>query len=433
MKKVIIRTLSAILSISVLLSCIFCLTISADETEARPSCVADHFNRLQSTIRFVNDNATYVYNTPPSEDTCGYAAISMLLAFYDSYWHERFVPDDLEWDKGMYNSVTDNIAKTFSAETEYQAWQEASDNGDTYGEFVNDTYDEYLESYLITLGKELGYCNDNSTIYPLIGTTAKSLLEYYLYDIQDFTTDQVTVHIERAADPGHSDETLFNTMKEHILDGYPVIYAGIPYNVGNHDYEIASDAVDDLIDGHLLMAYDTVGSENNITDIKLHTGWDWAGHEHTTVNTTEYDSWNYIIWLEINEENLPHQCTDAYHDVATDTDICACKVYYNTHPAHVCGKKSNTMTSYDSAGHHYECTCGAPIIENHNYTNYTSVDLRHHTAVCADCGYSTLDAHAWKRISLSISMCDYCGQTKDHLNGKPGMVPLDDENEEEIE
>ena len=26
-----------------------------------------------------------------------------------------------------------------------------------------------------------------------------------------------------------------------------------------------------------------------------------------------------------------------------------------------------------------------------------------------------------------------CGQTKDNLGGKPGMVPLDNENEEEIE
>ena len=46
------------------------------------TCVEDHFQKLKAS------------EAPPSEDSCPYVAMSMLLSYYDAYWNDQFVIDD---------------------------------------------------------------------------------------------------------------------------------------------------------------------------------------------------------------------------------------------------------------------------------------------------------------------------------------------------
>ena len=112
MKKYLNKTIAFGLFVAIIAS-LSNIYVSADETELRSSCVEDHFNMLGTTSN----------STPPSVYSCAYVALSMLLTFYDSYWHEDFVPDRFEWDKGTYDSSTDTLLTTFNASTENDAWE----------------------------------------------------------------------------------------------------------------------------------------------------------------------------------------------------------------------------------------------------------------------------------------------------------------------
>ena len=240
-----------------------------------------------------------------------------------------------------------------------------------------------------------------------------------------------------------------------------------------------------------MIAYSTDGDVDNPTDINLHTG--WSGQEHIeSVNSTEYNYFNMVIWLEINEENLPHQCTDAYRDYSDETKTyCACQIY-STHPSHNsnhisisgnsdydeayhwtngchCGKSGpdSVVTPHDlsyviisgSTTHYEECDdCGYSDYVDHNYNQLTSVSDTHHAESCAcgtvvstqeahiatrcvsngtslhsiycKCGYLiSQDLHEMIIIDWRFSKCMYCGYVRD--NSVPGQIIMGVEDEAE--
>ncbi|MBQ8302081.1 MAG: hypothetical protein IJX97_00850 [Clostridia bacterium] len=472
MKKSIIKNISALLTLVLLMSTFFGVSAQAIST----SCVVDHFTNLVTT----GASSSEVIRTPPSAYSCSYTAMSMLLSFYDSYWRDDFIVsadgiNETDWEQGVYNPTTDTLIETFSASEEAEKWSNfANSDESNYNEFViHPDYDHYLESYLISLAKEINLCDEDDTVFGLKGYEIVDFLEYYLYDVRGFTEDQITVHMQRAVNLEGGDELLFEQMVNHINAGFPLIYAGSDLTIDFSQIEFFDQIVSQT-GGHAMIAYSFDGTIENPTDINLHTG--WSRYEHIeSVNGTEYNVWNLIIWLEIDEENLPHQCTDAYRNPANTQSFCACQVY-STHPAHnnnhisVNGNNKFNDThhytnachcdqagpdsvltphdlSYDyteSSNNHFEECSGCEYSETveHTYNGLVQVSDTHHVGVCAcgaegtttaahyeagyvaeskdihyvycKCGYRiSTDYHSFVPVNARFSACRDCGYIKD--------------------
>ena len=263
--------------------------------------------------------------------------------------------------------------------------------------------------------------------------------------------DKVIVHMQSAGLLDILQDDLNNTIKEQLNKGFPVIYFGSRIN--NTEISTIED-IFNLQTGHFMVAY----GETDNGDIKLHNGWNSS--EYTTVNTTDYQYNNLAIWLEINEDNLPHECSNNYYDTDKNSYVCACNVYYRTHPQHnhfyydsysvsghygmcICGVTADFEThniiystiegqpsqhfercigcnyirtihhEYDyeeiSNEYHYkECACGQNNTEPHYEQKYTPTGITQHHIYCK-CGYSFgTESHTFTQIG-TYNVCDYCG------------------------
>lgn len=92
--------------ISVLLMLVILFTGVFGINSFAVTAVEDHFGKLN----LLNDQTTTLL---PSQNTCGYVAMSMLLTFYDSYWHKNFVEENYEWQQGRFASETLELKRTF--------------------------------------------------------------------------------------------------------------------------------------------------------------------------------------------------------------------------------------------------------------------------------------------------------------------------------
>ena len=410
MKKNVSKITAAILSLVLMFSGVFSLIVSADEPEVRPPCLQDHFGRLNKPSQSVSPNM---------EGTCVFVAMSMMLGYYDSYWRDDFIRSmddgqhEMDWDRGEYNSISDRLIKTFHAGTEAAAWGNRSSG--TNEEFSENHEYEYLQSYLMQISQE----EYNILQVALVEVQVKHILEVYLYERCGFTEEQITVNIQHQLT--HGDNTLYTTMKQQISQGNPVMYLGLSLDVlpENLDGDFAA------IGGHAMVAFDVVTKEYG-EDIKLHTGWNDNdtnddsddtdaqndGENYDYVNTTNFSHHNSIIWLDINEELLPHVCTDAYEDTATNQNVCACYVYSNTHPAH-CSHNYHCTPKNDSY-HHDICGCGVAINQTRHTFTYSTYSTAFHSKYCASCGYSFYEPHnlIFEQYSTEYhkKRCTVCGE-----------------------
>lgn len=199
-----------------------------------------------------------------------------------------------------------------------------------------------------------------------------------IYNKCGFDSSKVTVSIYKAYDTNHSEEKMINIAKEQIDSGNPVIFMGL-----NADLTPAFLDGDAMIEwGHAMIGYDTFINSEGKQDIRLHLGYNWS-NPTTSIRTTDYTHFNSIIWLEINEENLPHQCTNAYHDEDTNVDVCACQVYYNTHPNHKHTLFKEHYSYNNNNSHMSVCICGNEKANPHIVSNVVN---KH--GVCISCGAS---------------------------------------------
>ena len=352
------------------------ITVNADEPVSQKMCVKDHFNRLNGT-----DDAP-----PNMNGSCTFVAMSMLLSFYDVYWNEQFVApfdhsgdsSNLEFQKGYYSRSSDTLYYTFNANNEVRDWN--NHVGNIY-DFVANNKDKYLQSYLIDMCNELPIIDE----FGVLDYQVQDLLERYLYIKRGFTTNQVIVNIEYAQSVG--DEELIRIMKEQINSGNPVIFFGFSDDLLPE--EIDSDDV--LFGGHAMIGYD-VTTTNGQDDIVLNLGWNDGSTQ--TVRTTDFHCFKSIIWLEINEENLPHICSDSYYDFLENEYYCACEVYYYTHSTHSVHIYSG-LEYYNSQSHCYRCGCGyITNIQSHNLS-YSYYSPTQHYKICSDCIYSGAETHSY--------------------------------------
>ena len=112
-----------------MLSSVMCITASASSSTYKEhvSCVNEHFAWMQHE----NDSSTE--ERYPSNDVgnCPFVAMSLLLSYYDAYWHDDFVPDDIVPDDNVDNNLetmgvidtnTGEIVKDFNLKLENEDW-----------------------------------------------------------------------------------------------------------------------------------------------------------------------------------------------------------------------------------------------------------------------------------------------------------------------
>ena len=163
-------------------------------------------------------------------------------------------------------------------------------------------------------------------------------------------------------------------------------------------------------------------------NILLHTGWQNNPHKVLIVNEETADEYSddiitdyiynkEIIWLEINEESLPH--THAYNYIEKNTQelLCSCQIY-SSHPEHENNHKYFQKTN---ANHLYEeCACGEKTIIHVHDREYSNVSNYIHTEACTMCDYLESVFHSYGLISISstqhqqVCACGKRGSIYDH-------------------
>lgn len=388
--KVLKRIFAITLIISVLMSCVVINASASGSTYTEhTSCVNEHFAWVQDEANPASSkSARYPEN---NVGNCPFVAMSLLLSYYDAYWHDDFVPNNAENDFetiGVINTTTGAIVSDFHFALENDQWNNIYNKHlgytdaewrDIYGDFVEDYASDFFNLYLIYLAMNSNWgIYDLANTYGLTALQMVSFLEYYLYNIRGFSEEQVTVNKMSALLPnGRYD--MFNKATQLINDGYPVLYCGVDTSLDEFQLSDPNIDFDNIIAGHVLLGYDTPNSDITLSQC-------WNNYDCTTFGNTEYKYISSIIWLEINPEVFPHVCSVSYVD-ANDPNrtFCTCEIYRN-HPNHVdsinsgaeiCPMGTSTAT----------CLCGESIKNTHNYCYINHGNVQHWLE-CA-CGEKT--------------------------------------------
>lgn len=338
------------------------------------SCVQDHFSMLRYDYDSTENDKI---RTPPSENSCPYTAMSMLLMFYDAYWNDRFVDFNHEWQLGVYDSLNDKLEETFAPIEEAEDWSEyirdnISDPSTSdlyYKAYTQSHYYEFLESYLVWCGVNNRFHSNANASLGLSDEEMYQFLVLHLFVTKGFYNNEVTLHYLH-----EDDGDIVEKMREQIDKGYPVLYMGKRLAIdelGNTEKK-----------GHVLLAYGKDGS-----DIKLHTG--WSENEFQTLSSTQYNLSRAIMWIEINETNLPHTCSQMYKDSAdSSTTYCVCQIY-GDHPNH----QHISVERYDENNHWIGCGCEQRYdVEAHNFTSVVD-SFENNDLVACECGYTKYQSH----------------------------------------
>lgn len=384
MKKIFSKIASLIIVLSILISS-FCININAVEFTEPPflSTYAAHY--------FHNLNSNFGTNI---EGTCGYVAAAMLLSFYDSYWQDNFIPEQYD-TIGAYNSNSLEILSSPGIRSELDL---INSSGYTdYDNFIDDHADYYLHLKLLQIGRDsLGLCNPTlqDWIEYISGNPIETDWAISIWDVKNVINEyfaglsgggvsvknNVTVKISSFLDADHitaeDPNALIRTeMIQKIRQGIPVIYFGYSESTNG---------------GHFLIAYDY--DEDN-DEIYFHTGWSNNTQITNESNLFIYTSNTSILWFEFDEENLTHECTDAYVSGAAGNEICSCYIYNSIHPAH--GYHNHLDRNYNDKYHWDECPCGEKgeyIYHTLTYSNPTNTV--HHQS-CTECDYESDYPHTY--------------------------------------
>ena len=440
MKKYIKRTISLLIIFSALLSLMSIVSFADDTTEEEvyESCLEHYFDKLEDGF---SKNVI---------GSCGYVAMSLFLNYYDTYWNDNFVADVYE-NRVDYrstlkflsspageneNDLWDAIWDTYVAENyrpeeweSFEAFREL-----LYPLFVKNHYPDFVEDHqgegylhldLIGLGIEKGYYDGifaDDEYSTSLSETAEIFEEYFkaifgdynYYDTWlDFEGDDdppIIIHVMRESD--FTSEEIKEKMYELLEQNIPVMYRGVNPATGG---------------GHRLIAYNVTKDENTgeVVDFKMHTG--WLVNNQRNSESLEYTEDIGILWLEIDEERIPHVCCDKY-TTSSGENICSCDAYGELHPEHV---HEYSLESTTETTHTYTCAWGCEKTEHHDRKNCYSISNVMHTATCS-CGRTYSEQHNFEKKSARYSVCMNCGYTRDHFGGNEN-VHLGTKEDEETE
>ncbi len=405
------KLVSGILIFSILLSIFSICASSNDSSEEYKTVAHHHFHKLGSNV------------PANSHGSCGYVAMSMLLSFYDTYWSDLFVAE--KYENPLKPSVTpaNNYPNTVASLIleNGDLSDDEKDNESAYRNFIYENANKYLHMNLILLGiqNNLNHEDDNEDSFGITASETAGVLDKYFdlifgaadYYREDQNYDEtlpVTVHIVKEDTSAESRQNVINCIKEQVKKGNPVIYGADKIKSQSEKATSGSKNGIEKI-GHWMVAYGIDDSD----DILLHLGY-YTGDTYSTINTVEFNLSIEAVWVEINEDILPHSCSDNYDWASNHTSVCSCIAYKDLHPEHV-HEKDNEVVSRTATTHTYRCKWGDICVEElHTYISYQDSTATSHTARCA-CGYSTSQPHMfeYKNVSNLYHKCVCaCGYTK---------------------
>ena len=378
-------------------------------------------------------------NIPQNEvGSCVYVSMAMLLSFYDFYWDDSFVVEKFEENiknmetgedyRLLYTVTSANLDRVPYLKLENNEWKTFEANDGSYSSFVNDPENKlkYIHLYLISIGTSLGfhYGDERDTDYGVKPDEQIEILDAYLDSIfgpADYYRSDgnyadnlpVEIHYIDETDEGVSRQDVIDAIKTQVVNGNPVMYGGYKLaDTGDKTKTSNEDSDGDGKVGHSMIAYNWTGDLDAEFDIELHKG--HIGSTKTTINTTEYDLNIDAMWIEINENILPHSCPEEeenynFVERTTGKAVCSCQIYGEKHTEH----KNEVFCVYNTSPtqHDYICICGKNIVGEHKYTTYNGLTSTSHTAIC-ECGYSVNQTHEliyWKNSSTHHKMGCVCG------------------------
>ena len=426
-RKIKIKTISFFVIVALLIcsSAIYAFA-DTEAPEIEYTTVASHY--------FNEINYDIPYN---HHGSCGYVAMSMLLSFYDTYWSDLFIDEDLEHPTKPSASDTADLNRlmvpklklenTLLSETE-------KEDISAYRMFIQNNQDEYLHMLLLSYGIERNYHltgEDDSGITDDFGITTNEIGtildayfddifgdgDYYLEDGDYPENSSITIHMIEEGKNGKTKQDVLDEIKEKANEGIPVMYSAVKVESTNSEATSSSGIKKTR---HCMIAYYADD------DILLHTG--HIDNPYTTYNNTEYKFDIEALWIEINEDVMPHSCSNNFNWYETGEGACSCGVYRELHPEH---EHEYSLESTTETTHTYTCAWGCEKTEHHDRQNCYSISNVMHTATCS-CGRTYSEQHNFEKKSARYSVCMNCGYTRDHFGGNEN-VHLGTKEDEETE
>ena len=315
--------------------------------------------------------------------TCSYVAVAMLLSYYDTYWDDSIIEQNID---GVTNEVWDVVENEFDITKPLKdneqspgirsemddvlylkymkglsSTEKLSDSD--YDNFVLSNSNTYFHLELVRLGTQV--LGMEYGIYP---RHIVDLLDHYLYTYKGYDSSQVTINYKNWAD---LQDNKRDYIIEKVKNGIPVIVSG-----GN----ISLDPW-----GHTYIIYDYDEAND---ELYCHMGWiedpdPDVFHEYTHVKFSTIGG-TLIGGAITLEFNTPHSHSNNYVDSEGNT-YCSC--YFpilrdiHRHEYEACAGAENMF-------HVYKCGCVAendtPVL--HRFETVI-VDNDQHKDVCIDCGY----------------------------------------------
>ena len=432
MKKARTKILSVIVIISLLLSA-FAIQVFANESEQYNSVAHHYFESIGSRV--------------PSNvhGSCVYVAMSMLLSFYDMYWYDGFVAVAYEHPSiASANSWSEYPNGTPWMNIEEVEGTVAETSLSEYRNFIQNNWGIFLHMYLLSIGIGLNLHPQNNSddgfginIYETIAVLDEYFdivfgeADYYAENGNNNPDLPVNIHATAEYWAGQNRETVLNAIGNQVSSGNPVIFGG--YRILSNsetDSLPKSSAQESEKTGHAMVAYNI--DDNG--DIMMHKGHGNSTSPTTTFNNTEYQLDIDAVWIEINKDILPHECSEKYNFMTNSESFntCSCQAYKTLHPSHTHELTNKKYLSQES--HKRECKsgCGYVLIEVHSFV-CQDIGGGYHLGTC-ECGYTVTQIHTLVKKNPHYSTCIHCGYTK-NTNGDiiewPGILNHDDEEETE--
>ena len=425
-----------LVSLAVLLTLTVCFSgvYSYAEYHTHTDFVAEHFEWVQDDGSKAPDEIVSHYPSN-SVGSCAYTAMSLLLSFYDAYCDNRFVPDKYE-SAGLIDNITGEIRKEYHLNLENKelyyalmdyvnATEEVSSineipldkKKELYDQFIKERSRDFFQLYLISLGKIMGYHNDDPLSYGMSDEEIVGFLEHYFKYISGFPQGKVVVKMKTEG-LFTSREDLFEIAKKQIKAGFPVIYTGEGINSDNDAPNL--DNGDNEKTGHVMLLYELTKDEQDIVLSRC-----WNGKETQTFYNNDYEFNPTIIYLDISE--LGHNCSANYFQGANDQEgFCICKIF-SKHPNH---EHNYQGKAYDESYHWNRCLCGDKdqiqehILKKTRSDNYVTV----YGCEDEECDYRYEKPHTfildgYDQNGSHIYRCIECGKQK--TSGEHSLMGCD--------
>jgi len=338
------------------------------------------------------------YNT---NDSCGYVALALLLTYYDTFYNDDIVPNQIPKVVKSPNWNISNAERALS----YYAYNKYFDVSEpTWEENTIDPQQEALlpsqelHDYLFTRNEPDAPYSNGAWCADLLRATNNFLSEVsHLGSNTDFEPDW----------------GLFTTRYSKIRQGIPLVMGMLKYSYLRDDLTLKGKSA------HYVVAYGFRRTSND-EYYNVHMGWQDGNHDNALKSA---DTWVNIciagdyVYMEGFDE-IPHKCSANYKHAHNGCTVSIC-------PRNGCYQYKFKCVSVTDSAHTFKCkTCNNVVsntLDSHVYTGNTYYNSSAHYENCKYCSYVKTTAH-YKKFATKVSNqqhkitcdCGYAYPTEAH-------------------